>query len=93
MKELVERVGLYRVAALLVGCALADQAQRGLRRAIAGLERNHGDLTAHIDRIHKVEVVYQNKRIDLRFDPRGTPDEFARADRVACRSSRWNGAH
>jgi hypothetical protein len=47
-----------------------------VRRAIAGLERNHGDLTAHIDRIHKVEVVYQNKRIDLRFDPRGTPDEF-----------------
>lgn len=59
-----------------VDLRLCHESSDIVRRAVAGLERDHGDLTAHIDRIHKVEVVYQNKRIDLRFDPLGNPDEF-----------------
>lgn len=47
-----------------------------VRRAVASIERDHGDLTAHIDRIHKMEVVYKNKRVELRFDPHGVADEF-----------------
>jgi len=47
-----------------------------LRRAVASIERDHSSLTANIDRIQKVEVIYRSKRIELRFDPQTVPDEF-----------------
>lgn len=47
-----------------------------VRRAVASLERDHGNLTAEIERIRKVEVIYRNKRVELRFDSLAAPDEF-----------------
>jgi len=48
-----------------------------MRRAIAAIERDHGNLSADIERIEKVKVVCENKRIDIRFEKQDTgPDEF-----------------
>ncbi|MFB3892017.1 MAG: hypothetical protein ACE15C_08335 [Phycisphaerae bacterium] len=55
---------------------LSHDAPDILRRAVASIERDHSSLTAKIDRIQKVEVIYRNKRIELRFDPQAAADEF-----------------
>jgi hypothetical protein len=48
-----------------------------MQRAIAALERDYRSLTAHIDRIVKLKVVYLSKRIDLKFEKLdGGPDEY-----------------
>jgi hypothetical protein len=48
-----------------------------MRRAIAAIERDHGSLSAEVERIEKVKVVYSGKRIDIRFEKQETGrDEF-----------------
>jgi len=48
-----------------------------MQRAIAALERDYGSLTAHIDRIVNLKVVYLGKRIDVKFEKLdGGPDEY-----------------
>lgn len=48
-----------------------------MQRAIAALERNYGSLTAHIDRIVQLKVVYLGKRIDVKFEKiDGGSDEY-----------------
>lgn len=46
-----------------------------VRRAVASLERDHSDLTANIDRIEKIKVVYSNKRIDVQFEKLNSGDD------------------
>lgn len=48
-----------------------------MQRAVASLERDNSSLTAHIDRITKLKVIYLNKRIDVRFEKLDTgQDEY-----------------
>ncbi len=48
-----------------------------MRRAVAAIERDHGNLSADIERIEKVKVVYENKRVDVRFEKQDTgSDEY-----------------
>lgn len=48
-----------------------------VQRAVASLERDHSSLTQHIDRITKLKVVYETKRIDMRFEKLDTAqDEY-----------------
>lgn len=48
-----------------------------VQRAIAAVERDHGSLTAHIDRIAKLKFIYLSKRIDVQFEKLDTgPDEY-----------------
>lgn len=54
-----------------VDLSLCHDAASILRRAIAAIERDNGSLTAHIDRIAKIKVIYLAKRIDIRFEKQG----------------------
>lgn len=48
-----------------------------VRRAIASLERNFSSLTAKVERIAKIKVIYLDKRIDVRFEKLDTgQDEY-----------------
>lgn len=46
-----------------------------VKRAVAALEQDHSSLTARIDRIAKLKVVYEGKRIDVRFEKLDTGDD------------------
>jgi hypothetical protein len=48
-----------------------------VQRAVAALERDNSSLTAHVDRINKVKLIYLSKRIDVQFEKQDTgPDEY-----------------
>jgi len=60
-----------------VDLRLCHDDQAVLCRAIAAIERDYGSLSAEVERIEKVKVVYSDKRVDIRFEKQETGrDEF-----------------